>query len=1141
MIVFGQKGRPWIALTLMTLFIIILGRHVTLRRVETVNRNMRERLVQQTVSIAHMIDEQDTKELTFTADDHGRIHFERLRSQLVAYSHIVPVHGIYTLAQKNGNLVFGPTSLPAGDPHEAKSGNVYRRTTTEDMRVFHEGLPRSFGPHTDVCGTFVSALAPVVDPVSGQVLFVVGMDVEESVWREALGNTREAPIIGTVLLLLIVWGAFAVSMLRYRLPAPLRVRLNIADALLVAVISLAITAAATLLVYEAESRTRKSQFQRLAEPNTEQVVDGLRLIDNNLTAVAKFFAGSEYVTDTEFALFTRRMVRNSAMDVLTWVPYVEDARRRAFEKAASAGSGMPYRIWDVDGNGNEIPATHREAYFPVLYLEPPKDLERLAGFDLAAEESSHTSLEIAAASGLSTTSEPYFESEGNKRKPVISAIRPVFQGNDDLSHLLGFLVADIDFRTLLRSNLSQQSGGYLLVRLANIAMDGRTIPLAQYPTNGESDYPILINSNNTLRLSLDYYRPVFLFGRCFVLESTPTEVFFHAHPIRSAWGVGLGGVFISLILSMFVSFLRSRQSDLEREVAQHTASLQTSLRRAQEQQGVIAALSTSSALSGMDIETLAAELTEQAAKAAEVNRLAVWLFNPEGTQLTCLDMYNAATGRHEVGELMEREMCADRIISLGGSQFADVYDASTDERTASCYEDYLKPQGVASVLVAVIRAGDRNQGMLCLESVGTKRRWLADEITFACQLADQLAIAILADQRKRSEREQARLQDQLQQAMKMEAIGRLAGGVAHDFNNILTGISGYAEIVQSSLRWDDPIQADVEEIRNAAERAAGLITQLLAFSRRQIIDPKVIRPNEVLQNSQKMLRRIIGEDVDFVFKPTDNLWSIKVDAGQLDQILVNLAVNARDAMPSGGKLTIETQNVVIDEEYCRAHPGLMAGNFIMLAVGDNGVGMNEETMQHIFEPFYSTKAKGKGTGLGLATVYGILRQNQGLVNVYSELGVGTTFKIYFPAIMEEAEQIAQREEAENPTGTETVMLVEDEDMVRRLARKILEKHGYTVIEMNNGGEAFHYCELHDNHIDMLLTDVVMPELNGKELYAKLVEKRPGLKSLFMSGYTENIIAHHGILDDNIEFIQKPFTTRSLTRKIREVLDKPAAN
>ncbi|HPM75832.1 MAG TPA: CHASE domain-containing protein [bacterium] len=1137
MIVFGQKRRPWIALILMTFFIVILGRHVTLRRVETVDRSMRERLVQQAVSIAQMIDEQDANELTFTAVDHGRIHFERLRSQLVAYSHLVPVHSIFLLLRQNDNLILGPTSLPADDPHAAPSGTVFRRATTEDLQVFVDGAARSFEPQTDAFGTFVSVLAPVFDPVDGRALYAVGMDVEEAVWREALGHTREAPIVGTALLLLIVWGAFALLMLRLRLPAPLNVPLHLADALLVAIVGLSVVAAATLLVYEAESRTRKSQFQHLADPNAERVVDELLLIDNNLTAVANFFTGSEHITKEEFAHFSQKMVRNSAMESLKWAPYVEDSRRQAFEKAANAGREKPFRIWEWDTENKAIPAARREAYFPILYVEPANDRERLAGFDLGVDELGRSGLEIAAASGLSTTTEPYQPKEGDARQSAMTVIRPVFRNGVDSMRLEGFLLAEIDFQNLLRSDRANLSEGYIVVHLLHAAMDGRSDLLAEFPTAGEAFHPTPGKSGQILRLSLEYYQPVFLFGRCYVLICTPTDKYFRAYPIRSAWGIGVGGTILSILLALFVSFLRRRQSDLEREVAQHTASLQASLQRAQEQQRVIAAVSTSSTLTDTDIESLAAELTEKAAKAAETHRLAVWLFNPEGTRLTCLDAYDAADGRHERGEVLDRETCDDHIISLAGAPFADVYDVQDDARTAGCRDNYLKPRGIASVLAAAIRAGDQELGVLCLEHRGAKRRWLADEITFACQLADQLAIAILAHQRQKYEQEQARLQDQLQQAMKMEAIGRLAGGVAHDFNNILTGISGYAEIVQSSLRWDDPIQADVEEIRTAAERAAKLITQLLAFSRKQIIDPKVIRPNEVLENSQKMLRRIIGEDVDFVFRPAGDLWSIKVDPGQLDQILVNLAVNARDAMPDGGKLTIETQNVVIEEEYCQAHPGLQAGKFIMLAVGDNGVGMSEETIQHIFEPFFSTKAKGKGTGLGLATVYGILRQNQGLVNVYSELGVGTTFKIYFPAIIEQAQQATMREETENPTGRETVLLVEDEDMVRRLAHKILEKHGYAVIEMNNGGEAFRYCEQHDNHIDILLTDVVMPELNGKELYAKLSEKRPGLKVLFMSGYTENIIAHHGILDANIEFIQKPFTTRSLTRKIREVLDK----
>ncbi|MCP4676214.1 MAG: response regulator [Deltaproteobacteria bacterium] len=381
-----------------------------------------------------------------------------------------------------------------------------------------------------------------------------------------------------------------------------------------------------------------------------------------------------------------------------------------------------------------------------------------------------------------------------------------------------------------------------------------------------------------------------------------------------------------------------------------------------------------------------------------------------------------------------------------------------------------------------------------------------------------------------------KLQEELVQARKMEALGRLAGGVAHDFNNLLTGITGYTEMAQTSLNTDDPMYANLDEVRKAADRAAELITQLLAFSRKQIIAPKVIQPNDVLSNSQRMLQRIIGEDIDFVFKPTRNLWRIKADPGQLDQVLVNLAVNARDAMQNGGKLIIETQNVSIDDEYSKIHVKMESGVYVKLTVADSGHGMDEDTLEHIFEPFYSTKAKEHGTGLGLSTVYGIMRQNNGFINVYSKLETGTTFEMYFPAVMEEAESITQKSGTTRPIGTETVLLVEDEEIVRELAKTILTEHGYKVIDMDSSGYAFLWADNNDDVVDLLLTDVVMPGMNGKDLHEKLKEKRPELKALFMSGYTEDIIAHHGVLEQGTYFIQKPFTIESVTRKVREALD-----
>ncbi len=391
-------------------------------------------------------------------------------------------------------------------------------------------------------------------------------------------------------------------------------------------------------------------------------------------------------------------------------------------------------------------------------------------------------------------------------------------------------------------------------------------------------------------------------------------------------------------------------------------------------------------------------------------------------------------------------------------------------------------------------------------------------------------------ERIKAAEEKSKLEDQLHQAQKMEAIGRLAGGVAHDFNNILTGINGYTEIILRGLEPGDPLRTDMLEIKNAGERAAALTAQLLAFSRKQVIAPKVVRPNEILEMSQKMLRRIIGEDVELKFLPARNLGRIKADPSQIDQILVNLAVNARDAMPNGGKLIIETQNVAIEEAFCETHLDARPGDYVLLTVSDTGCGMDEETLQNIFEPFFSTKGKDKGTGLGLATVYGIVKQNNGFISVYSEPNVGSTFKVYFPRVQEEAISLMREKSAHLPKGTETILLVEDEVMVRGLVKKILGQQGYKVLEAANVENAIKIFTETAEPIDLLLTDVIMPVMNGRELHHYLAAKRPGLKALFMSGYTENIVAHHGVLDDGVSFIQKPFTIETIARMVRQVLD-----
>ena len=400
------------------------------------------------------------------------------------------------------------------------------------------------------------------------------------------------------------------------------------------------------------------------------------------------------------------------------------------------------------------------------------------------------------------------------------------------------------------------------------------------------------------------------------------------------------------------------------------------------------------------------------------------------------------------------------------------------------------------------------------------------------------AIEMVEDltERVNDELEKASLREQLYQSQRMESIGRLAGGVAHDFNNLLTVILNYADLLQTQVTVGHPMRSDVDEIYRAGLRAADLTKQLLAFSRKQIIAPQVIDLNEIMDESRKMLQRLIGEDIDLVFLLNDELEPIDVDPGQMNQILVNLAVNARDAMPEGGKLTVETSRVLLDHKYAKLHPGTRPGRYVMMAVSDNGCGMDRQTASQIFEPFFTTKGVEEGTGLGLSTVYGIAKQNGGSVEVYSEPDVGTTFKVYFPIAERESEAVAPAEVAEVLGRGETILVVEDEAAVRFVARRILERNGYIVLEAADAEEAIAKTRENADAIDMVLTDVVMPNMSGKECYEHLAEIVPGLKVLYMSGYTENAIAHHGVLDREVKFISKPFTVDSLARKVRSVLD-----
>ncbi|HPM75598.1 MAG TPA: PAS domain S-box protein [bacterium] len=908
---------------------------------------------------------------------------------------------IYSVALRGDQLVFGPENLAETDRYASPPGTVYRQAPRELRDVFRNRQAKIVGPYRDEYGSFVSVFAPVIDPATGELVLVLGIDIEASTWNWRILN-RAA--LSTSLVLLVLLFVFILTWL---------MRSNRA-----------------LRRQEATIRESEAKYRLIAD----NMADTVSVMDLNFRFT--------YVSPSIFRLrgFTVEEALSQTIDRIMPPQSLTLAIQTMQEELALEASG--------GADPNRTRTLELEEYCKdgsIIWLSNSMSFLR--------DESGQPTAVLIVSNNIT------------ERKRTEERLR---ESNKRLNDIIEFLpdataVIDRDGRVIAWNKAMEEMTG---------------IAKEDMLDKGDYEYAIPFYGKR---------RPVLLDLAISVENASELEQYDH---LNTTGNILNSEVYAPSLFGGKGAYIFATASALRNESGE-----------------IVGAIESIRDITGR-------KTAEDALRSAHDQLLSLLNSLDDIIYVSDMDTYEILfmnkVARHvfktaNLGQLCYREFqgfdapcpfCTNDIIKrMNGQPYRWEYHNKQLDRHYVLIDRVIKwPDG------------------------RDVRFELATDVT---------------DLRS-AENDRLKLEEQLQQAMKMEAIGRLAGGVAHDFNNLLTGITGYTELLLSTLNDNDPIHGTLQEIKKAGDRAAALTSQLLAFSRKQIINPKIVDLNDLVSDSANMLKRLIGEDIELRFIKGEDLGRVKVDPHQLEQVLVNLAINARDAMENGGELTIETANVSIDREYAEQHVDAKVGEYVMISVSDNGNGMSPEVLAHLFEPFFTTKEKGKGTGLGLSMIYGIVKQNDGFITVYSEVDTGTVIKVYLPRVQGEIEAARPKFVDVLPRGNESILLVEDEETVRKLAKRILERHGYRVIAVENGEQALLLVEQATAPFDLLLTDVIMPGMNGRQLFEQLRAVQPGIRVLFMSGYTENTIAHHGVLEEGMNFIQKPFSVEHLVHKVQEV-------
>lgn len=1051
-------------------------------------RHQRERLLRKAVLAAGSIQPALLLRLQGDLSDLERPAYQAIKAQLSTIQAIYPeCRFVYLMGRRDapsGMVFHFADSEPQDSPDYSPPGDEYGEASEKLKRVFSTGLPITEGPLADRWGVWVSALAPVKDPVTGSVIAVLGLDIDARSWRRERWKAAAGPLL--IVVLGALWVALAVRCPFFspdkRLPGPFCVWCR-KESRITAIVGIAATALAAHTAYLEGLHRARDRFEGEVEVRARDLQEFLMALSQyHLEGVARLFISSGFITGEEFRLYTQFLVQYPSVVSWVWIPYVADADRHAFESGVRGYFRSDYRIWEYDEAGNPIEARRRTYYLPACYVEPADRHAGLFGFDFASRPMVRDSFRAGSQKHAPFVLSPGSLSFGAFTSSVALIARALWNEGADSPY--GYVAAALTGESMKRLLGAAKGGAEFF--LIYVSDSRQLLPWARTAEEAGPMPPV----NELLRMPEAFAVPAMDAGEGFLLVAVPKRSSFLSQAAKFAGVTGAVGLSLTALLSIIVYVVAGRRDQLEAMVASRTAELRAS---ESSYRGLFNAIRQ-----GIFVQ-------ERTGRFLDVNEGAVTMYGYSREELIgrspeCL----SAPDRNDLNAIQQRMEAA--------------WQGQTQSFTFW---------------------GRRKNG-----AVFPQETWLNKGHYFGREVL--VAIAVDVSERYRMEEERARLEEQLQHAQKMESIGRLAGGVAHDFNNMLQAIVGFADL--ALLENKEPaVEVYLREIKLSAERSAELTRRLLAFASRQTIRPRRVELNVAVEASILMLNRLVGENVRLSWEPDPHAGVIRIDPSQINQILANLVVNARDALQGdGGSVTVRTGRVTCHTDSF-PHPDSrrkleairpLPGEYAYVAVEDTGCGMDESIMSRLFEPFFTTKQRGEGTGLGLATVFGMVKQNEGFISVFSAPGRGTSVFVGFP-VVETDEPETGTAAAETPEAVrlvgKTVLLVEDEPAILKFGHECLSRAGMNVLAARTPAEAIEMSDRYTAPIDILLTDVVLPGMNGRELAEHLLRRRPDLVCVYMSGYTSDIIAAHGIVEENIVLIPKPFSAETLLKNLRRAL------